>query len=127
MLVSAPASHVDQSEKSSEEKSGPKGLRWAEPGLTWVHVTPILSPPKSCPSVSVREGEAKDIGNGHFLLPPSALTSRGSPATQDSSISSTTPCSEPVTYQIQPEMVTQTKGQSQSTPLTEQLSSLLQT
>ncbi|MCJ8728342.1 hypothetical protein PDJAM_G00003410 [Pangasius djambal] len=126
-VSSAPASHTDQSDKISEEKSGPKGFRWAEPGLTWVHVAPILSPPKSCPSLSVREGGAKDIRNGHFLLTPPPPGNRGSPATQDNSISSTTPCSDPVTYQVQPEMVTPTEGQSQSPPITEELPSLLQT
>ncbi|XP_034162398.1 circadian associated repressor of transcription a isoform X2 [Pangasianodon hypophthalmus] len=126
-VSSVPASHIDQSDKITEEKSGPKGLHWAEPGLTWVHVAPILSPPKSCPSLNVREGGDKDIRNGYFVLTPPPPGSRGSPATQDNSISSTTPCSEPVTYQVQPEMVTQTEGRSQSPPITEELSSLLQT
>ncbi|XP_047009269.1 circadian associated repressor of transcription a [Ictalurus punctatus] len=127
-VSSAPASHsVGQSDSSGEEKSRPVGLRCAEPGLTWVHVAPILSPHKSCPSVHVRGGDGKDIGNSHFLLAAPPPASRSSPAMQDSSISSTTPCSEPATYQIQPEMVTPTARRSQSPPITEQLSSLLQT
>ncbi|KAK2855489.1 hypothetical protein Q7C36_007358 [Tachysurus vachellii] len=118
-LSCTPASHTDQSDKSSEKKSGPKGLCWAEPGMTWVHVAPIPSPPKSCPTLDVREGGDKDVRNGHFHLAPPLLSSRGSPATQDNSISSTTPCSEPVT-------VTLSEGRSLSPPITEHLSSLLQ-
>ncbi|XP_047667572.1 circadian associated repressor of transcription a [Tachysurus fulvidraco] len=116
-LSCTPTSHADQSDKSSEKTSGPKGVCWAEPGMTWVHVAPILSPPKSCPTL--REGGDKDITNGHFHLAPPLLSSRGSPATQDNSISSTTPCSEPVT-------VTLSEGRSLSPPITEHLSSLLQ-
>lgn len=127
-VSSAPAFHsVGQSDSSGEEKSGPVSLRSAEPGLTWVHVAPILSPHKSCPSVHLQEGDGKDIGNSHFLLAPPPPTSRSSPAMQDSSISSTTPCSEPATYEIQPELVTPTERRSPSPPITEQLSSLLQT
>ncbi|KAM9488554.1 circadian associated repressor of transcription a isoform 3-T3 [Clarias gariepinus] len=124
---SVPASHVDQSDWSSEQKSAPRGLCGAESGLTWVHVTPILSPPKSHPLLSEREGGTKDIRNDHFLVTPPSPASRGSPATQDNSISSTTPCSDPVTYQIQPvTLVTPTERQSQCSLVTEQLSSVLQ-
>ncbi|XP_070767933.1 uncharacterized protein [Enoplosus armatus] len=65
----------------------------SEPSLTWVHVAPILSPRKACPS---HEGStvAGNIENQPVtaVLPPSR---RGSPATQDSSISSTTPSKHP--------------------------------
>ncbi|KAM9488553.1 circadian associated repressor of transcription a isoform 2-T2 [Clarias gariepinus] len=116
-----------QSDWSSEQKSAPRGLCGAESGLTWVHVTPILSPPKSHPLLSEREGGTKDIRNDHFLVTPPSPASRGSPATQDNSISSTTPCSDPVTYQIQPvTLVTPTERQSQCSLVTEQLSSVLQ-
>lgn len=123
----APASRVDLSDRSSEEISGPRGFCWADPGLTWVHVAPIPSPPKSCPSLGARDGGGKDLRDGHFPLAPPPPGNGGSPATQDSSISSTTPCPEPAAYQIQPQAGTQTEGRSQSPPVTEQLSSLIQT
>ncbi|XP_008290926.1 uncharacterized protein LOC103365295 [Stegastes partitus] len=57
----------------------------SEPSLTWVHVAPILSPRKV-----PHEGAAAVAGS-------SELTAgrRGSPATQDSSVSSTTPRKHP--------------------------------
>ncbi|XP_042346246.1 circadian-associated transcriptional repressor-like [Plectropomus leopardus] len=63
----------------------------SEPSLTWVHVAPILSPRKACPT---HEGPtvAGNNENQPAVLPPSR---RGSPATQDSSISSTTPYKHP--------------------------------
>ncbi|KAI5105675.1 circadian associated repressor of transcription a isoform X2 [Silurus meridionalis] len=117
---SALARHPEQSECVSKEKSGSEVLHGAEPGLTWIHVAPIFSPPMSCPSLTVREGGAKDMRNSPLLPPPSPPGSRCSPATQDNSITSTTPCSEPET-QIQ------TEGRSPSQPITEQLLKRLQT
>lgn len=65
----------------------------SEPNLTWVHVAPILSPRKACPS---HEGTMVAGSNENqpitAILPPSR---QGSPATQDSSISSTTPYKHP--------------------------------
>ncbi|XP_028836814.1 circadian-associated transcriptional repressor-like [Denticeps clupeoides] len=73
------------------EASSLRGIRWSEPSLTWVHTAPILSPPKSCPP---HEGGSGKRGSFVvFAVPPA--TTRGSPAMQDSSISSTTPFSEP--------------------------------
>ncbi|KAJ8354846.1 hypothetical protein SKAU_G00224130 [Synaphobranchus kaupii] len=68
-----------------------KVIRWPELGMTWVHVTPTLSPPKSCPSHESRGGTKGGLAV-QALSPPSASSS---PATQDSSISSTTPFSDP--------------------------------
>ncbi|KAL7393601.1 hypothetical protein ABVT39_013452 [Epinephelus coioides] len=61
----------------------------SEPSLTWVHVAPILSPRKACPPSVVGNNENQPLT---AILPP---TRRGSPATQDSSISSTTPYKHP--------------------------------
>lgn len=65
----------------------------SEPNLTWVHVAPILSPRKACPS---HEGTMVAGSNENqpitVVLQPSG---QGSPATQDSSISSTTPYKHP--------------------------------
>ncbi|KAI5624136.1 hypothetical protein C0J50_16249, partial [Silurus asotus] len=96
---SALARHLEQSECVSKENPGSEVLHGAEPGLTWIHVAPIFSPPVSCPSLGVREGGAKDTRNSPLLPPPPPPPpgSRCSPATQDNSITSTTPCSEPET------------------------------
>lgn len=88
----------------------------SEPNLTWVHVAPILSPRKACPS---HEGTmlAGRHENQPFsaVLPPSR---QGSPATQDSSISSTTPyrvpknLKKPVRCQSQPVAGKQSEGEN---------------
>ncbi|XP_040899419.1 uncharacterized protein LOC121185418 [Toxotes jaculatrix] len=108
--------------KLSKYKAGQS----SEPSLTWVHVAPILSPRKACPS---HEG-ATAAGNNEnqpvaAIFPPSR---RGSPATQDSSVSSTTPykhpknLKKPIRCQSQPvagqqsesETIKACQGQSQS-------------
>lgn len=65
----------------------------SEPNLTWVHIAPILSPRKACPShegaVVAGSSESQPIAAGHHL------SRQGSPATQDSSVSSTTPNKHP--------------------------------
>ncbi|KAE8288849.1 Circadian-associated transcriptional repressor ChIP-derived repressor of network oscillator [Larimichthys crocea] len=75
--------------KHSQYKAGQS----SEPSLTWVHVAPILSPRKACPS---HEGTSVAGNNENqpiaAVLPP---VRRGSLATQDSSISSTTPHKHP--------------------------------
>ncbi|XP_061073882.1 circadian-associated transcriptional repressor-like [Conger conger] len=58
------------------EKPEHKVTRWSELSTAWVHASPVVGPPKSCPS-------QKSGG------------SSSSPATQDSSVSSTTPSSDP--------------------------------
>lgn len=61
----------------------------SEPNLTWVHVAPILSPRKACPS---HQGAA--VAGGGETQPVAAAPHpgrQGSPATQDSAVSSTTP------------------------------------
>ncbi|XP_054637222.1 circadian associated repressor of transcription a isoform X2 [Dunckerocampus dactyliophorus] len=64
-----------------------KAGQGSEPSLTWMHVAPILSPRKTCPS---REGTpAMAAASSEDQLVPAG--GRGSPATQDSSVSSTTP------------------------------------
>ncbi|XP_072536311.1 uncharacterized protein [Salminus brasiliensis] len=115
----------DQSEKREGETSGHKAIHWSEPSLTWVHVAPIFSPPKSCPSHE-GGGVTKHGGRGYVLLTIPPPTSRGSPATQDSSISSTTPYSEPVgcqNQQIGTETTEPARGREQSPPITTQPSS----
>lgn len=73
----------------------------SEPSLTWVHVAPILSPRKACLS---HEGMTIMVNNENVLTP----IMRGSPAMQDSSISSTTPSknsknqTKPILCQSQP-------------------------
>ncbi|XP_036395332.1 circadian-associated transcriptional repressor-like [Megalops cyprinoides] len=81
----------DMAEEREGETSGYKVIRWSEPSTTWVHVAPILSPTKSCSSHGGRDDKK---GNFAVLAAPSPSAS-GSPATQDSSISSTTPFSDP--------------------------------
>ncbi|CAM4697829.1 unnamed protein product [Leuciscus chuanchicus] len=93
------SSHMNQSDKRVSETLEHKVIRWSGSRLTWVHVAPIFSPPKSGPSH--KGGMANDRGSGSKLLPVSPLTSRSSPATQDSFISSTTPFSEPAGCQCQ--------------------------
>ncbi|KAI3361067.1 hypothetical protein L3Q82_013270 [Scortum barcoo] len=65
----------------------------SEPSLTWVHVAPILSPRKACPS---HEGTTAS-GNSENKPDAAVISSRqrGSLATQDSSVSSTTPHKHP--------------------------------
>lgn len=105
----------DSDSKEQGKLSKYKAGQSSEPSLTWVHVAPILSPRKTCIS--------------HDVLTASR---RGSPATQDSSISSTTPykhpknLKKPIRCQSQPAAgqksergTTETcQGQSQSPPVT---------
>ncbi|XP_028986421.1 circadian-associated transcriptional repressor-like [Betta splendens] len=70
--------------KLSQYKAGQS----SEPSLTWVHIAPILSPRKACAShesASAAGGESQPVA---AVLSPGR---RGSPATQDSAVSSTTP------------------------------------
>uniref|UniRef100_A0AAY5ESB4 Circadian associated repressor of transcription a n=1 Tax=Electrophorus electricus TaxID=8005 RepID=A0AAY5ESB4_ELEEL len=95
-----------------------KAVYWSEPRLTWVHVAPIFSPPKSCPSHE-GGGGAKQNGSGYILLTVPSSTSRSSPATQDSSVSSTTPFSDPAGCQNQPvdsETLNPETGRGQTPP-----------
>ncbi|KAM3873300.1 circadian associated repressor of transcription a [Diretmus argenteus] len=116
--------------KEKGESSNYNAGQYSEPSLTWVHVAPILSPPKACPS---HNGTAVASNNDNQFVPAvPLLSSRGSPATQDSSISSTTPykrpknlkkpirCqSQPVAgQQIESETLETCPGQSQSPPVT---------
>ncbi|XP_076136172.1 uncharacterized protein LOC143118917 isoform X2 [Alosa pseudoharengus] len=86
---------------SADEPSSPPAPRWSEPSLTWVHVAPIPSPRKSCSGVAGAGPGAGAKGSSAVMvaLPQS---SRGSPAMQDSSISSTTPLLQPSSPQLQP-------------------------
>lgn len=71
--------------KLSKYKAGQS----SEPSLTWVHIAPILSPRKACTS-----HESTTVAGNSENQPVTAVLSpsrRGSPATQDSSVSSTTP------------------------------------
>uniref|UniRef100_UPI0037E93380 uncharacterized protein n=1 Tax=Semicossyphus pulcher TaxID=241346 RepID=UPI0037E93380 len=81
-------SDSEEAGKLSKYKAGQS----SEPSLTWVHVAPILSPRKACPS-----HEGTTAGNNEnkpvtAVLPP---VRRGSPAMQDSAVSSTTPYKHP--------------------------------
>lgn len=85
--------NVDTKGKDSDSEEQGKLSQYSagqssEPSLTWVHVAPILSPRKACPS---HEGNSENQ-QVTAVLPP---VRQGSPATQDSSISSTTPYKHP--------------------------------
>ncbi|KAG9345421.1 hypothetical protein JZ751_009968 [Albula glossodonta] len=82
----------NRAKEGEGEKPEYKVTRWSEPSTTWVHVSPILSPPKFCSShETVRGGKKGSVTTTAISSPPPA---RASPATQDSSISSTTPFSD---------------------------------
>ncbi|CAJ1062337.1 uncharacterized protein LOC117822991 [Xyrichtys novacula] len=70
--------------KLSKYKAGQS----SEPSLTWVHVAPILSPRKACPS---HEGTTGGNNENQPVTAVPLPTRRGSPAMQDSAVSSTTP------------------------------------
>ncbi|KAM9353152.1 circadian associated repressor of transcription a [Symphorus nematophorus] len=75
--------------KLSKYKAGQS----SEPSLTWVHVAPILSPRKACPSHEGTTAAGNNENQPVAAVPPPRR--RGSPATQDSSVSSTTPHKHP--------------------------------
>ncbi|KAM3614523.1 uncharacterized protein V6R79_015747 [Siganus canaliculatus] len=97
------ASHSQRSEDTkgmdsdSEELSALtkyKAGQSSEPSLTWVHVAPILSPRKACPShdgTTVADNNDNQPSSAPVLSP----SRQASPAMQDSSISSTTPYKQP--------------------------------
>ncbi|XP_051577469.1 circadian-associated transcriptional repressor-like [Myxocyprinus asiaticus] len=121
------SSHTNQSEKRVGETSAHKAIRWSGSSLTWVQFAPIFSPPKSGPSH--KGGAAKERGSGYVPLPVSPVTSRISPAMQDSSISSTTPFSEPNGCQSQPVTLgnaSPLQGCTQTPPITMKPSSLVE-
>ncbi|KAJ8289985.1 hypothetical protein GJAV_G00007440 [Gymnothorax javanicus] len=62
----------------------------SELNTTWVHITPILSPSKSCSS-----HKGSGASKPGVAVRATSPTGCSGPATQDSSISSTTPSSEP--------------------------------
>ncbi|MEQ2190746.1 hypothetical protein XENOCAPTIV_007886, partial [Xenoophorus captivus] len=78
----------DSEGEGPDERSKYKVAQCSEPRLTWVHVAPISSPRKACLSHEVTKME----GINETIL---TVGSRGSPAMQDSSISSTTPSKIP--------------------------------
>ncbi|XP_061572900.1 uncharacterized protein LOC133432766 isoform X2 [Cololabis saira] len=87
--------HLNDDKKGKDSENGEPGKlskynagQSSEPSLTWVHVAPILSPRKACLS---HEGTTI-VAHIENVLP---LSIRGSPAMQDSSISSTTPSKHP--------------------------------
>ncbi|XP_064152611.1 circadian-associated transcriptional repressor-like isoform X2 [Anguilla rostrata] len=87
-----PGDAGEKREREREREREHGVISWSELSTTWVHVTAILSPPTSCSSHDSRGGGAKGGLPARALSPPSAS---GSPATQDSSVSSTTPSSDP--------------------------------
>lgn len=100
-----------------EETSSHRASGWAEHSLTWVHAAPISTPTKACSSHMGKVGDEK----GKQMMPVTLLsTSRGSPATQDSSISSTTPYDsqnqqQPIGCQSQPVAGQQTESKALET------------
>ncbi|XP_071387692.1 circadian-associated transcriptional repressor-like [Centroberyx affinis] len=120
----------DNDSKARGEPSNYKAGQCSEPSLTWVHVAPILSPPKACPSHKAAAVAGNNENQLVTAVPPPS--SRRSPATQDSSISSTTPYKhpknqkKPIRCQSQPvagqqsqsETLETCQGQSQSPPVT---------
>lgn len=88
----------DVSGEVQDEFSKYKAGQSSEPNLTWVHIAPILAPRKACPSHAAGSPSAAG-GGGDDNQPTTAALSagsrKGSPATQDSSISSTTPHKHP--------------------------------
>ncbi|XP_039974812.1 circadian-associated transcriptional repressor-like [Xiphias gladius] len=121
----------DEVGKLSKYKAGQS----SEPSLTWVHVAPILSPRTACPSHEATTAE--DNNETQPITAILAPSKRGSPATQDSSVSSTTPykhpknLKKPIRCQSQPsagqqsesepEPITPCQGQSQSPHVTLEL------
>ncbi|XP_062279045.1 uncharacterized protein LOC133983850 [Scomber scombrus] len=119
------------SEEPGELSKPYKAGQSSEPSLTWVHVAPILSPRKACFSheSTTAAGTGENQLTAVAVLPPSR---RGSSATQDSSISSTTPYKhhknqkKPIRCQSQPvaeqqsesETIETCQGQSQSPHVT---------
>ncbi|XP_061838886.1 circadian associated repressor of transcription a isoform X2 [Nerophis lumbriciformis] len=81
-LLSSPDMSGNAKRNKSDGKF--KACRGSEPSLTWMHVAPILSPRKTCPS---HEGTVTARSDDQ----PVPAGSRGGPATQDSAVSSTTP------------------------------------
>ncbi|CAN9513627.1 unnamed protein product [Ophioblennius macclurei] len=79
-------SDSDEQNKPSKYKAGQS----SEPSLTWVHVAPILSPRKACPSHEGTTTAAAAAAGAY-----DKILRKGSPAMQDSSISSTTPHNQP--------------------------------
>lgn len=105
-----------------DELSKYKAGQSSEPNLTWVHVAPILAPRKACPShtagsPSTAAGGGGDNNQPATVVPP-AGSRQGSPATQDSSISSTTPhkhpknLKKPIRCQSQPVAGQQREGEN---------------
>ncbi|XP_056300032.1 circadian-associated transcriptional repressor-like [Pseudoliparis swirei] len=85
--------HEDTQGKDSDSEERSKQLKYkagqsSEPSLTWVHVAPILSPRKACPS---HESTTVAVNSEKQPVTPLLpLRRRRSPETQDTSISSTT-------------------------------------
>ncbi|XP_032415357.1 uncharacterized protein LOC116717834 [Xiphophorus hellerii] len=78
----------DSEGEELDQRSKYKATQSSEPRLTWVHVAPIPSPRKTCISHEAIKTESV----GEIVL---TAASRGSPAMQDCSISSTTPSKNP--------------------------------
>lgn len=78
----------DSEGEELDQRSKYKAAQSSEPRLTWVHVAPIPSPRKTCISHEAIKAESVS----EIVL---TAGSRGSPAMQDCSISSTTPSKNP--------------------------------
>ncbi|KAK2844635.1 hypothetical protein Q5P01_011294 [Channa striata] len=120
----------DSGSEELDNLSKYKAGQSSEPSLTWVHVAPLLSPRKACTS----HESTTAVGNNENQPAAAALLSsrKGSPATQDSSISSTTPYKHPKNLkkpircqsqhvagqQSEDETIKASQGQSQSPHVT---------
>lgn len=108
-------SNTEELDALSKYKAGQS----SEPNLTWVHVAPILSPRKACPTHAgnLSAGSSENQPST-AALPPSR---QGSPATQDCSVSSTTPhkhpknLKKPIRCQSQPVAGQQREGENTET------------
>lgn len=84
----------------------------SEPNLTWVHIAPILSPRKACPSHQGAVVAGSSENQPVTAVPH--LSRQGGPATQDSAVSSTTPNKLPRTTKKPPRCQSQPAAGHQS-------------
>ncbi|CAL8290556.1 unnamed protein product [Merluccius merluccius] len=132
-LPALPLSDPQSPQEADRDQAEPAGANPAgqssEASLTWPHVAPILSPlkvcpPQWCPAASTAAAStavataACNISNELAAVIPTP-TSRGTPAMQDSSVTSTTPHKTdekmPTSCQSPPATGPQTEGETLET------------
>ncbi|XP_054477773.1 uncharacterized protein LOC129109681 [Anoplopoma fimbria] len=110
----------DSDSEEPSKQSNYKAGQSSEPSLTWVHVAPILSPRKACPSHESTTMPSF-INENQPVTAVLPLKRRGSPATQDSSVTSTTHkknhknLNEPIGCQSPPLTGQQSEGENTET------------